>query len=83
MNERGDYRPIDCARYSELEVFILHRTPLRLRWTDAEGSPHIARLLPRDLQTRDHAEYLIAEDETGRPVEIRLDRIRRLETVAD
>jgi len=83
MNEPGDYRPIDCARYSELEVAILHRTPLQLQWTDPDGTTHIGRLRPRDLQTRDHAEFLLAEDERGDPVEIRLDRIQRLEAITD
>ncbi|WP_297528333.1 Rho-binding antiterminator [Thiohalobacter sp.] len=77
MNDSDPYRPVDCARYSELEVAILHRTPLHLQWTDPDGTTHIGRLLPRDLRTRDHAEFLLAVDENGEAVEIRLDRIVR------
>jgi len=70
-----DYRPIDCGIYSRLEVAILHRTPIGCAWTDAEGDHHEATLLPLDLLTRDHAEYLIAESPDGQ-VELRLDRLR-------
>ncbi len=70
-----DYRPIACGLYSHLEVAILHRTPIDCTWTDADGRRHEARLLPLDLRTRDHAEYLVADAPEGK-VEIRLDRIQ-------
>ncbi|HBB41708.1 MAG: hypothetical protein COW73_08285 [Nitrospirae bacterium CG18_big_fil_WC_8_21_14_2_50_70_55] len=70
-----DYRPIACGVYSRLEVAILHRTPISCAWTDDAGAHHEARLLPLDLRTRDHAEYLVAETPAGQ-VEIRLDRLR-------
>ncbi len=70
-----DYRPISCGLYSRLEVAILHRTPIECAWRDAGGRRHRGRLLPLDLRTREHAEYLIAETPEGE-VEIRLDRLR-------
>jgi Rho-binding antiterminator len=73
-SEHPDYRPIACSIYSRLEVAILHRTPIGCTWTDTDGRRHEARLLPLDLRTRDHAEYLIAEAPEGQ-VEIRLDRV--------
>lgn len=69
------YRPIDCGIYSGYEVAILHRETLRLHWRDEAGLDHIDRVLPLDLQTRDHAEYLLGQGSAGQPLAIRLDRI--------
>jgi len=71
-----DYRPIDCGIYSRLEVAILHHTPIACAWRDERGAHHEATLLPRDLCTRDRAEYLIAGGPDGQ-IEIRLDRVDR------
>ena len=71
-----DYTPIDCTTYSEYELAIIRRWALRVSWDDTDGTSHIALLKPRDLQTRDRVEYLIAEREDGERIEIRLDRIR-------
>ena len=71
-----EYQPIACGLYSEYEVAIMHRETLRLRWRDSEGMDHIDRVVPTDLQTRNHCEYLIATDcADGSHLEIRLDRI--------
>lgn len=71
-----DYIPIDCHTYSEYELAIIRGWQLRLSWQDDAGIAHIEQLHPRDLQTRDHIEYLVAERENGERIEIRLDRIR-------
>mgnify|MGYP001154507365 CR=1 FL=1 len=70
-----DYTPISCHRYSEFEVAILHHKTLRLHWRDDNAMDHIDRAVPKDLQTLNHAEYLIAEDSQGQQLRIRLDRI--------
>ena len=71
-----DYTPIACGLFSEYEVAIMHGEILRLHWRDASGMDHIDRVLPLDLQTREHCEYLMAEDcADGSRLEIRLDRI--------
>jgi Rho-binding antiterminator len=70
-----NYTPIPCGLYSEYEVAIMHREVLRLHWRDDDGMDHIDRVMPSDLQTRNHCEYLIAEDSAGGSLEIRLDRI--------
>lgn len=70
-----DYRPIPCGLYSQYEVAILRATPLRLRWRDDNGIEHIERVVPLDLQTRDHCEYLMAKNSAGLSLAIRLDRI--------
>lgn len=72
----SDYTPIDCRTYSEYELAILRGWRLRLSWQDDAGITHIEQLQPRDLQTRDHVEYLIADREDGERIEIRLDRIQ-------
>ncbi|MDD3449458.1 MAG: transcriptional antiterminator, Rof [Gammaproteobacteria bacterium] len=74
-----DYTPIGCDRYSELELHIMHRDRLRTAWRDAEGNLHQEVLSPQDLQTREGAEYLLAETLTGAAIELRLDRILRIE----
>jgi Rho-binding antiterminator len=71
------YTPIDCALYSRYEVAILHRTPLQLRWRDEAGRVHDERVIARDLQIRDHGEYLIVASGNGdgEPFAVRLDQI--------
>ena len=70
-----DYRPISCVRYSHYELAIMRRRALRLVWCDGNVI-HYATVFPLDLQTQDHAEYLIGRDAGGGAVRIRLDRIR-------
>ena len=75
-NGSDDYKPIACGLYSEYEVAIMHRETLRLHWRDNTGMDHIDRVVPSDLQTRNHCEYLIASDcADGSQLEIRLDHI--------
>ncbi|MCW8917292.1 MAG: transcriptional antiterminator, Rof [Gammaproteobacteria bacterium] len=75
MHGDDPYTPIDCGLYSQYEVAILHRTPLQLRWHDEAGREQNARILPRDLQIRDHVEYLLVEDSNGATFAVRLDHI--------
>jgi Rho-binding antiterminator len=71
----SDYIPIDCALYSEYELAIMRRWRLRIVWKDETGLSHVEMLLPRDLQTRQGEEFLIAESGSGERLEIRLDQI--------
>jgi len=70
------YVSISCATYSEYELAILHRQKLRLVWHDGNVI-HDRVILPLDMQTRNHEEFLIGREETGAAVTIRLDRIRK------
>ena len=72
------YAPIACARYSEYEVAILHRQKLRLRWCE-DNVIHEQIVLPLDLKTERHEEFLICRDHRGTSHTIRLDRIRKVE----
>lgn len=76
------YTPIDCGVYSEYEVAILHKRPVRLHWQDDEGGDHNEEVMPRDLKTEDKREYLIAERDDGSEIKVRLDRILKA-AVAD
>jgi Rho-binding antiterminator len=74
------YQPIACDLYSEFEVAILRRRRLRLRWIEGNVI-HEQTVMPLDLQTRAHAEFLICRAGDGQAFAIRLDRIRHWEAV--
>jgi Rho-binding antiterminator len=72
------YRPIPCERHSEYELAILRRTRLDMRWRDASGVEHRARVLPLDTEsTASKEEFLLVQRENGSRERIRLDRIIR------
>ncbi len=75
----SDYTPIDCELYSHCELAIIRRQRLRVAWRALDGSTHMEALLPLDLQTRNHAEYMLARDLRGVVLRLRLDRIIRVE----
>lgn len=70
------YKPITCGLYSEYELAIMRRVKLRLGWLDSQGQEHIGTVLPLDLYTRQHVEYLMTRAIDGQHHEIRLDRIK-------
>jgi Rho-binding antiterminator len=71
----SDYRPIACADHERLEFAALTR-----QWLDvtvgADDHAGCQRVLPRDVYTRDGAEWLLAETESGEQLTLRLDRLR-------
>ena len=74
----SEYRPIDCELYSRYELAIMRRQALRIAWRDDYGNIHLRSLLPINLQTRNRAEYLLAETDHGIVLELRLDQIIRV-----
>jgi len=80
MTPVPDYSPMDCGQYSRLELAILQRRTLRLRWV-WQGITHLELVHPVDLRTRRHAEYLILRDALGRRRILRLDRITRFDVL--
>jgi Rho-binding antiterminator len=72
-----DYQPISCAIYSELELAIMHRQWLHLRWRE-DNIVYDREVLPLDLVTVTGEEYLVGRDREDRPVRLRLDRIQRI-----
>ncbi|MCR4348102.1 MAG: hypothetical protein NUV55_13020 [Sulfuricaulis sp.] len=75
---QDSYSPIACARHSEYELAIMHRQKLHLRWNDA--NVHYDQVvLPLDLKTINHEEFLICRGSQDETLSIRLDRIQRME----
>ncbi|MEJ2059923.1 MAG: transcriptional antiterminator, Rof [Gammaproteobacteria bacterium] len=77
----NEYIPISCADYSRYELAILRGQALRVSWRGARGVAHVETLIPLDLRTRTHAEFLIARNQEGSRRVLRLDRIRHAEPV--
>jgi transcriptional antiterminator Rof (Rho-off) len=69
-----DYLPIACHIHDIYEIAIMRRTALKLVWLQAGIRRHDT-VQPVDLCTKDDAEWLLAEDSTGKPLSIRLDWI--------
>lgn len=71
------YQPIACADHERLEYAALTRQWLTLQIVDGDRLAD-ARVLPRDVYTRDGAEWLVAESADGETLRIRLDKVRVL-----
>ncbi|MFO7541310.1 MAG: transcriptional antiterminator, Rof [Thiobacillus sp.] len=68
----SEYRSIACADHERLEYAALTRQwlDMNVRSGDRLGRQ---RLLPVDVYTRDGAEWLVAETESGEQMTLRLD----------
>ncbi len=77
-DREADYRPISCDVYSEFELAIIRRQPLRLAWQAGDVCV-VARVLPLDLETRRGQEFLHCRLPSGERARIRLDYIARME----
>jgi len=64
------YLPIACAQHERLEFAALTK-----QWLDVKVDGVAQRLLPLDVVTRDGAEWLVAETESGGRLTLRLDRL--------
>jgi Rho-binding antiterminator len=64
----SDYRQIACADHERLEFAALTKQWLNLRVSDVPQ-----RLLPLDVYTREGAEWLLAQAESGEQLTLRLD----------
>jgi Rho-binding antiterminator len=78
MSDTPDYRPIACDLYSEYELAILQRRRLRLTWS-VNNVIYNQVVQPLDLKTENKQEFLLCQTETGEPLRIRLDHVRKLE----
>ncbi len=68
----SEYRPIACADHERLEFAALTRQWLNIQVTSGDR-PGNQRLLPVDVCTREGAEWLEAETESGERLTLRLD----------
>jgi Rho-binding antiterminator len=71
----SDYRAIACSDHERLELAALKRQWLDLTVTTGERTGS-QRLLPLDVYTRDGAEWLLAESQSGEQLTLRLDWLR-------
>jgi len=67
----SDYRPIACSDHERLEFAALKK-----QWLDVRVGGEAQRLLPLDVYTRDGAEWLLAQTESGEQLTLRLDSLR-------
>jgi len=73
MND--EYKAVSCELHSQYELAIMRKQMLRIAWLDSKKEPHISCVLPEDIFTRNHAEYLLVTNEKGELIELRLDKI--------
>jgi Rho-binding antiterminator len=67
----SEYRPIACSDHERLEFAALTK-----QWLDVRVGGEAQRLLPLDVYTRDRAEWLKAQTESGEQLTLRLDTLR-------
>ncbi len=65
------YQPIACADHERLEF-----AALRKQWLEVSVGNIAQRVLPLDVFTRDGAEWLLAETQSGEQLTLRLDRLQ-------
>ncbi|MES9969644.1 MAG: Rho-binding antiterminator [Candidatus Thiodiazotropha sp.] len=80
MND--DYQPVACSQHEVYEYAVLKGSMLDISWHDEDGSRCRARAMPKDVVTRDKAEYLVIEKQDKSIRWIRLDRIIEAEEVS-
>lgn len=68
----SDYQPIACADHERLEFAAIKRQWLDVNVKAGDYIGH-QRLMPVDVYTRDGAEWLVAETESGATLTVRLD----------
>lgn len=75
-----DYQPISCASYDQYEIAIMHGNKLRLTWQNGNVT-YDQVITPLNLRTAQGAEFLILRLASGEIAEVRLDHIRRVQTL--
>lgn len=71
------YVPIHCDVHSQYELACLKRRPVHLTWI-SQNIVYDQVIVPIDVRTEAHAEYLIVRLASGEEKPIRLDHIRRM-----
>ena len=70
----SNYVPIPCAFHERLEFAVLRRQRLHLRYWDGTAEIEVL-VLPLDVATRDGAEWLTFQADSGTSQVLRLDAI--------
>ena len=76
----GDYQPISCAAYDQYEIAIMHKQKMRLAWHE-DNVLFDQIVTPLNLRTSQGKEFLILRTTDGETRELRLDQIRRAESL--
>lgn len=74
----SDYQPISCAAHSELELHIMHRQRLRIRWHEGDVVREESAL-PIDVAAERGAEFLHLRTDEGGILKLRLDTLLHVE----
>jgi len=74
------YRPIACASYDQYEIAIMQRRRMHLTW-EQDNVTFDRIVTPLDLRIANGEEFLVMRLPEGGTTEVRLDRIRRAETL--
>lgn len=75
-----DYKPISCANYDQYEIAILHGSKLHLTW-QIDNVIYNQVVTPLNLRTAHGEEFLILRLADGATAQVRLDHIRRTQTL--
>jgi Rho-binding antiterminator len=76
MDSNNDtYKPVSCDLHSQYELAIMHKNKLYLSWLTNGETITESNISPLDVQTKNHAEYLIAVTAANKNIYIRLDHI--------
>ncbi len=73
------YQPVSCQLHSELELIIMHKKTIQIQVKSDSGM--LAKtIMPFDIISRSGTgEFLLAEDNNRKKLEIRLDQILQYE----
>ena len=74
-----DYTPVDCGLHSEYSLVVMHRQILRRIWRDFDGELRTETVLPEELRSRHHEEFLLVSGEGHKEREIRPGHILHFE----
>ncbi len=76
------YQPIACVQHEQLELAVLQRQHLQLRYVDAQALTITATVLPLDVYSANAAEWLKMQHADGRIEIVRLDALLAFTAVA-
>ncbi|WP_417226436.1 Rho-binding antiterminator [Amphritea sp.] len=71
-----DYKPIQCDLHDGFEMACMRKLVDQVIWQDDDGRLQRDKLRFINTDTRDGAEFLVAADQNGQQLRIRLDRIQ-------
>ena len=66
---------MDCGLHSKYELVIRRRQTFRLAWRDTDGEQQTKTVIPADLRTRGHEEFLMVAGNDSIGQAVRRDRM--------